>query len=235
MSNTSQYAAVTAHLRSLANPINVAGMARFGINPRSTLGISVAVLRPIAKEIGKNQPLSEMLWQSQIHEAHILAAYIGVPTQVTEEQMERWVVDFDSWDICDQCCSNLFALTPYAYSKALEWSQREQEYVKRAGYVLMASLAVKDKKASVERFEPFLQAILAGSIDQRNFVKKAVNWALRQIGKRDYILNQKAITLAREIQKLDSSVAHWIAADAIRELSGEGVQSRLKNLPTRVK
>jgi 3-methyladenine DNA glycosylase AlkD len=235
MSNADQYAEVVARLESLANPVNVAGMARFGINPRKTLGISVAVLRPIAKEIGKNQALSEMLWQSEIHEARIIAAYTGLPSLVTEEQMERWVGDFDSWDICDQCCSNLFALTPYAYSKALEWSCRDQEFVKRAGYVLMASLAVKDKKAQAERFEPFLQAILEGSVDQRNFVKKAVNWALRQIGKRDYIMNQKSIALARKIQKLNSPAAHWFAADALRELTGEPVQSKLKKLPARVK
>jgi 3-methyladenine DNA glycosylase AlkD len=235
MSNTSQYAAVITRLQSLANPVNVAGMARFGISSKNTLGISVSVLRPIAKEIGKNQALSEMLWQSQIHEARIIAAFIGLPSLVTEKQMEQWVRDFDSWDICDQCCSNLFALTPYAYSKALEWSQREQEFVKRAGYVLMASLAVKDKKAQAVRFEPFLQAILAGSLDQRNFVKKAVNWALRQIGKRDNLLNQKAIKLAKEIQKLNSPAAHWIAADALRELTGELIQSRLKTLPASVK
>ena len=235
MSNEDQFAEVAARLESMANPVNVAGMARFGINPRKTLGISVAVLRPIAKEIGKNQALSEKLWQSQIHEARIIAVYIGIPSLVTEKQMERWVRDFDSWDICDQCCSNLFALTPYAYSKALEWSRRDEEFVKRAGYVLMASLAVKDKKAQAERFEPFLQAILEGSFDQRNFVKKAVNWALRQIGKRDCIMNQKSIALAGEIQKLNSPAAHWIASDALRELMGEPVQSKLNKLAERVK
>jgi 3-methyladenine DNA glycosylase AlkD len=235
MSDTDEYVAVISRLQSLANPINVAGMARFGINPQKTLGISVAVLRSIAKDIGKNQALSERLWQSQIHEARIIAAYVGIPSQVRAEQMERWAGDFESWDICDQCCSNLFAQTPYAYSKALEWSSNEQEYVKRAAYSLMASLAVKEKKVENDRFEPFFQAIIAGSTDQRNFVKKAVNWALRQIGKRDYLMNQKAIAIAREIQQINSPAAHWVAADALRELASERVQSRLKNLRASVK
>jgi len=233
MSNRDQCNAIIAHLQTRANPHNVAGMARFGINPDHTLGISIAVLRPIVKETGKNQELSEMLWQSQIHEARILAAYIGMPGRVTEEQMERWALDFDSWDICDQCCSNLFSLTVFAYPKALEWSHRKEEFVKRAGYVLMTQLAVKDKKASNRQFEQFFEAIIAGSSDRRNFVKKAVNWALRQIGKRNIVLNQKAIVLAREIQKLDSPAARWIAADALRELTGPAVQAKLKGLSLR--
>lgn len=233
MSNTDQYTAIIAHLKSLANPLNVAGMARFGINPRNTLGISVAVLRPLAKQYGPNLPLSEMLWQSQIHEARILAAYLGEPNLVTEDQMERWALDFDSWDICDQCCSKLFYLTPQAYSKALQWSRRDPEFVKRAGYVLMAVLAVKDKKAPNSQMEQFFTAILAGSNDRRNFVKKAVNWALRQIGKRNLVLNQKAIALAREIQKLDAPAAHWIASNAIIELTSPSVQSRLDALNLR--
>jgi 3-methyladenine DNA glycosylase AlkD len=174
-----------------------------------------------------------MLWQSQIHEGRILAAYVGIPAQVTEEQMERWVLDFDSWDICDQCCSNLFCLTPQAYSKALQWSRRDPEFVKRAGYVLMAVLAVRDKKASNSQLEQFFSAILAGSTDRRNFVKKAVNWALRQTGKRNLDLNQKAIELAQEIQKLDSPAAHWIASDAIIELTSPAVRSKLDGQTSR--
>jgi 3-methyladenine DNA glycosylase AlkD len=233
VNNSTQYRDILNQLQTLANPVNVAGMARFGINPQNTVGISVAVLRPLAKAVGKNQELSLKLWQSQIHEARILAAYIGAPSQVSEEQMERWAADFDSWDICDQCCSNLFARNPLAWEKALDWSGRDEEFVKRAGFVLMASLAVKDKQAANRDFEPFLEAILSGAPDKRNFVKKAVNWALRQIGKRNAELNARAQATARHIQQFNSPGARWIAADALRELSGANVQSRLKQLARR--
>lgn len=232
--NSGQYRDIIRYLQSLANPVNVAGMARFGINSPNTLGISVAVLRPLARQIGKNQSLSLKLWQSQIHEARILAAYIGETELVSAEQMESWVLDFDAWDICDQCCSNLFALTPLAWTKALEWSGRDEEYVKRAGFVLMAALAVKAKNSADQAFEPFLEAILAGSPDKRNFVKKAVNWALRQIGKRNLVLNRKAIATALQIKQLDYPSARWIAADTLRELKSESVQIRLNKVALKV-
>jgi 3-methyladenine DNA glycosylase AlkD len=152
---------------------------------------------------------------------------IDDPSMATEEQLESWVKDFDSWDVCDQCCMNLFEKTGFAYRKAVEWSESDKEFVKRAGFVLMARLAVSDKNADDEIFETFFPIIKREASDNRNYVKKAVNWALRQIGKRNINLNKKAILIAGEIQKMDSRSAKWIASDAIRELAGESVQKRL--------
>jgi len=215
-------------LKSLSNPKAVEGMARFGINPEKTYGVSVPSLRAMAKEISRNHVLARQLWSSGIHEARILAGMIDIPDMVTEEQMESWVKDFDSWDVCDQCCSNLFDKTGFAFKKAVEWSRRNEEFVKRAGFVLMATLVVHDKKAKDEEFLKFLPMIKRESVDDRNFVRKAVNWALRQIGKRNINLNEEAIKTAKEIQRLDSKSARWIAADALRELTSEAVQKRLR-------
>jgi 3-methyladenine DNA glycosylase AlkD len=215
-------------LKSLSNPEAVAGMACFGINPRNTYGVSIPVLRKMAKEAGKNHLLAQKLWISGIHEARMLAGMIDLPEEVTEKQMERWVRDFDSWDVCDQVCSNLFDRTKFAHQKAIDWSERREEFVKRAGFVLMAVLAVHDKDARDKEFLKFLPIIEREARDDRNFVKKAVNWALRQIGKRNLHLNQSAVTTAKEIQGIDSKAARWIASDAIRELTSEAVQKRLR-------
>jgi 3-methyladenine DNA glycosylase AlkD len=206
----------------------VAGMARFGITPVNNYGVSVTTLRRIAREIGKNHLLAEQLWSSSVHEARLLASIVDDPKLATEEQLERWVKDFNSWDVCDQCCNNLFGKTCFAYQKAVEWSGRSEEFVKRAGFVLMAHLAVHDKKSDDRRFEEFFPIILREAADERNFVKKAVNWALRQIGKRSAALNRSAIETAKSIALTDSKAARWIAADALRELCGEAVQKRLK-------
>jgi 3-methyladenine DNA glycosylase AlkD len=219
---------ILERLQSLANPQNVAGMRRYGISTHNALGISIYTLRLLAKEIGKDHALALELWDSGIHEARILACNIDDPKFVTEDQMERWAADFNSWDVCDQVCSSLFDQTPFAYSKAHQWSERQEEFVKRAGFVLMAALAVHDKKAPDERFEAFFPIILREATDGRNFVKKAVNWALRQIGKRNQRLNELAIQTGHEIQQIDSPAARWIAADALRELSSEKVQKRLQ-------
>ena len=219
-----QYDEILARLKSLANPEAVAGMARYGINPENTYGVSILTLRGIGKEIGVNHALAQQLWASGIHEARILATLIDDPRMVTEEQMERWAHDFDSWDACDQCCSNLFGKTGFAYQKAVEWSSNDREFVKRAGFVLMARLAVSDKKADDEQFLPLIKRE-AG--DDRNYVKKAVNWALRQIGKRNLNLNRGAMGTAEEIQRMDSKSARWIASDAIRELTSEAVQRKI--------
>ena len=216
-------------LEGLANPEAVAGMARYGINPENTYGISIPELRRIAKETGKDHALAGELWDSGIHEARILACFIADPKRVTEAQMERWAADFDSWDVCDQCCSSLFDKTPFAYRKAVEWSEREAEFTKRAGFTLMAALAVHDKKAGDARFEQFLPILARESTDDRNYVKKAVNWALRQIGKRNRRLNRLAIETAGQIAKIDSKSARWIAADALRELQGEKIQNKLRD------
>jgi len=223
------YNEIIQRIKSLANPENVEGMARFGINPANTYGVSVPVLRKMARETGRDHELALALWASGIHEARLLACFIDRPDMVTEAQMEGWVKDFDSWDICDQCCSNLFDRTPVAHEKAVAWCEREEEFVRRAGFVLMAALSVHDKKASDEVFLRFLPLIKEYATDQRNFVKKAVNWALRQIGKRNLKLNGAALKTAEEIKKIDSRSARWIASDAIRELSSDAVQKKLAN------
>jgi len=220
--------AVIAEMKSKADPKAVAGMARFGISSKNTLGLSIPTIREMAKKIGTNHQVAQGLWQSGIHEARILAAFVDDPSLVTEAQMEKWVSEFDSWDVCDQVCSGLLDRTPFARAKALEWSKREEEFVKRAGYVLMAALAVHDKKAPDSEFLRFFGQIEKGSTDRRNFVKKAVNWALRQIGKRNLKLNRAALELAQKISKKDSPSARWIAADAIRELKSEAVQKKLR-------
>ncbi|MEN8614430.1 DNA alkylation repair protein [Dehalogenimonas sp. THU2] len=219
---------ILTELRSMSNPANIVGMARFGINPDNTLGVSIPALRAMAKLHRRNHELAIGLWNSGIHEARILASLVDDPKQVTIAQMEAWIADFDSWDVCDQVCSNLWEKTPYAYDKAIEWSHRQEVFVKRAGFVLMARLAVGDKKIPDEQIKAFLPEIVRGSNDARNFVKKAVNWALRQIGKRSTGLNALAIAAATEIARLDNPAAHWIAADALRELQSAAVQERLK-------
>ncbi len=204
-------------LKAEADPAKVAGMAKFGINSKNTLGVSIPFLRKTAKEIGKDHSLAMQLWDSRIHEACILAALVEKPGMVTEKQIESWVKDFNSWDVCDQVCSNLFDKTPFAYTKAIEWSGSDREFVKRAGYVLMACLAVHDKKAEDKKFMKFFPLIVKGATDERNFVKKAVNWALRQIGKRNSNLNREAVETAEKIQLIPLKSARWIASDALRE------------------
>lgn len=221
------YAEIIEKLKSLSNPKNIEGMARFGINPKNTLGVSIPELRKIAKDTGRNHVLAQKLWDSKIHEAMLLAGFIDEHEKVTEKQMEAWVKDFDSWDVCDQVCSNLFDKTEFAWEKAVEWTKREEEFVKRAGYVMMACLAVHDKKAQDADFEKFFPLIKKGATDERNFVKKAVNWALRQIGKRNSALNKKAIKVGKEIQEMDSKTAKWIANDALRELQNKRTLERL--------
>jgi 3-methyladenine DNA glycosylase AlkD len=220
---------IIAHLQTLANPDNVAGMARYGINPANTLGISIPVLRQTAKKLGKDHALALELWASGIHEARILAALVDEPSRVTPQQMDAWASDFDSWDVCDQVCANLFDRTPHAPGIALQWSERQEEFVKRAGFALMACLAWHDKKAGDALFESFLPAIIRESVDERNFIKKAVNWALRTIGKRNRRLNALAIQAATEIARLPGKAPRWNAIDALRELADPKIQSRLKD------
>ncbi len=220
---------ILKQLKFFSNPKAIEGMARFGITPERTYGISIPNLRKMAKEIGKDHNLAQELWESNIRETRILASMVDEPNKVTEKQMESWAKGFDYWEICDQCCMNLFEKTEFAYQKTVKWSEREEEFVKRAGFVLMARLAVSDKKATDEKFVKFFPIIKREAADGRNFVKKAVNWALRQIGKRNPNLNKRAIEVAKEIQKMNSKVAKWVATDAIRELTSEAVQKRLKN------
>lgn len=215
-------------LREFRNPANIAGMTKFGINPKNTLGVSIPVLRDLAKELGKNHKLALDLWKTGIHEARLVAAFIDMPWEVNERQMEAWVKDFDSWDICDQVCSNLFDKTEPAVEKIIAWSNRKEEFVKRAGFVLMASLAVHNKELVDDTFISFLSIIKRESIDERNFVRKSVNWALRQIGKRNMKLNKAATKTALQILETDSKAAKWIANDALRELTSSVTIKRLK-------
>jgi 3-methyladenine DNA glycosylase AlkD len=218
---------VLARLRKMGNPRNVAGMARFGIATEGTLGISIYDLRPLAHEIGRDHRLAQRLWASRIHEARILAGFVDDPARVTEAQMERWVRDFDSWDVCDQV-TELFARTPFGRKKIREWARRDEEFVRRAAFAMIAELAWHDKTAPDDAFEPFFGLIKSAATDDRNYVKKAVNWALRNIGKRSAALNRRAVTVAQELKALDSRAARWIASDALRELTGEAVRSRLR-------
>jgi 3-methyladenine DNA glycosylase AlkD len=209
---------VLARLRAHANPANVAGMARYGINPVGTLGVPIPVLRKLARECGRSHELAAALWESSVHEARILATLVDEPARVTRRQMDRWARDLDSWDVCDHACHNLFRYTPFAFAKAAQWARAKPEFVRRAGFSLMAGLAVKAKDASDEEFEAFFPLIEEAATDDRNMVKKAVNWALRQIGKRNPRLRAKAIAKAEEIRALNSRAARWIASDALREL-----------------
>ncbi|MDI6766776.1 MAG: DNA alkylation repair protein [Bacteroidota bacterium] len=220
---------IISRLESLGNPKNVAGMARYGIVAKKVFGVSAPILRAVAKEIGHNHELALKLWATEIYDARILAAFIDDPKLTTEVQMERWVKDFDNWAICDGCCIHLFRKIPFAWKKAKSWSKRKEEFVKRAGFTLFATLAVHDEQADDKKFVQLLPIIKRASTDERNGVKKAVNWALRQIGKRNLVLNKAAIQTAKEIKKINSPAARWIANDALRELQSEAVQKRLKN------
>lgn len=222
-----KYEEVIKELELLSNPEDMKGMARFGINPEKTYAVRIPQLRQIAKKIGKNHEMAHKLWDAGYRETRIIASIIEDPKLVTEAQMEQWALDFDSWDICDQCCMNLFRKTSFAYKKIYQWSQRDEEFVKRASFTLIATLAVHDKKASDDTFEKLLPLIIRESCDGRNFVKKAVNWGLRQIGKRNRQLNKRAIETAEKIQKIDNKTAKWIADDALRELTSEKIQRRI--------
>ncbi len=219
---------VLQELKEKSRPDQVEGMVRFGMTDEGRLGVKVPDMRKIAKEIGKDHGLALALWKTGVAEARITAALIGEPDQLTEEQMEDWVKDFNSWDVCDQVCMNLFDKTPLAWKKIRDWSQREEEFVKRAAFALTACLAWHDKTAEDQKFIDLFPVIKRGATDERNFVKKAVNWALRNIGKRNPNLNKVAVKAAKEIQEIDSKAARWIASDAIRELESEAVQRRLK-------
>ncbi len=222
------YEEIIKKLYLLENPENVKGMAQYGINQKNNLGISIYQLRPIAKEIGKNHELALKLWDSKIHDARLMACFIDEPEKVTTDQMDDWANDFDSWDICDQVCTSLFDLSPLAYEKVFQWAEHEKEFVKRAAFSIIAGLTVHDKKANDKDFEGFLPLLIHHAVDDRNYVKKAVNWALRNIGKRNLHLNKAALMTAKKIQKMDSKSARWIASDAIRELTSQKLLQRLE-------
>jgi 3-methyladenine DNA glycosylase AlkD len=219
---------VLKKLKAKARPDQLEGMARYGMVVEERLGVAVPEMRKIARETGKDHQLALELWDTGIADARILAAMIDEPEALTEKQMESWVKDINSWDVCDQVCMNLFEKTPLAWKKILDWSEREEEFVRRTAFALIACLAWHDKETGDEEFIKLLPVIKRASMDERNYVKKAVNWALRNIGKRNPSLNRAAIEAATEIQLIDSKAARWIASNAIRELESEAVQRRLR-------
>ena len=219
---------IVTSLESHGSPKVVAGMAKYGITGNKIFGVSIPKLRRMGKELGADHELSLNLWTYPSRETRILAALTGIPDRMTGDLMEEWVVEFDSWEVCDQVIMNLFEKTRFAYSKAVVWSSREEEFVKRAGFVLMARLAVSDKKAPDEKFKDFFPFIIKGATDNRVYVRKGVNWAIRQIGKRNLNLNAYAVKQAERILEIDSQAARWVASDALRELRSEAVLSRLE-------
>ncbi len=215
-------------LSHLGDQEAIQGMAKYGIPPERNFGVPIPELRKLAKEIGKDHLLAQELWEYGGRETKILACMVEDQETVFEEQINEWVLEFDSWEICDQCVQNLIEKLPFAKEKAIEWSQRDEEFVKRAGFVLMARLAVSNKKMKDEEFLKFFPYIVKGTNDEKNFVKKAVSWAIRQIGKRNMFLHDEAVKLAEEIEKIDSKAARWIAKDALKELRKPEIVERVK-------
>ncbi|AYL94013.1 DNA alkylation repair protein [Mucilaginibacter celer] len=205
-------------LKEQADASYLKGMQRFGIDNATALGVRVPHIRKLARLIKKDHALALALWDTAIHEAWLLATMIAEPKLLTLEVMDAWTNDFYSWDICDQACGNLFIYTPFALDKAAEYSNHTGEFVKRTAFVLMAEYAVHHKKAPDEIFINMLPIIEREAGDSRNFVKKAINWALRQIGKRNNILKARAIDTAHNISHQHTRAAKWVANDALREL-----------------
>jgi 3-methyladenine DNA glycosylase AlkD len=220
--------ATLRELKNLADPKVRVTFAYFGVNVPKAYGISAPALHALARRIGKNHELAEQLWSSGIHEAKILASLLGESRRVTAAQMDRWASDFDSWDVVDSVCCYLFAFAKPAWDKVHEWSGRRAEFHKRAAFSLAAYLSYKDKSSGDARFEQILSLIEREAYDERNFVRKAVNWALRNIGKRNPRLNSAAIRAAQRIRQQGTRSARWIAADALRELQSRAVQLRLR-------
>lgn len=219
---------VLRELKSLADPRVRKKMSYFGVDVPKAHGVSAPALHTLARQIGKNHALAQQLWSTKIHEARILATLIGEPKKVTEAEMERWVRDFDSWDVVDAACCYLYAYSQLAWRKTREWSKRSEEFVKRAAFSLMAYLSYKDKESSDARFHRCLRIMQREAHDERHFVKKAVNWALRNVGKRNLPLNREAISTAEKIREQGTRSARWIASDALRELRSQAVQARLR-------
>jgi len=220
-------AKVLRDLRERADPDKVAGMAACGISREGTLGVSVRDLRRMARPLRPDHRLALELWETGVHEARLMAVFVDDPAAVTERQMECWATEFDSWDVCDQACTSLFDVSPYGWRKAVEWAGREEEFVKRGGFALMAGLAVHDRWAEDARFLELLPVIVREADDGRDYVKKAVSWALRSIGKRGAALNAAAIGAAEEVEGRESRAAGWVARDVLRELRSEKVRRRL--------
>lgn len=213
-------------LEKSADKNNLAGMQKYGMELESRLGVKVPKIRKIARDIGKDHQLALELWRTGIVEARILASLVDEPSAVTEKQMDEWVVDFNSWDVCDQVCMNLFDKTPFVWKKIKQWAKQDPEYVKRAGYALIAGLAVHNKQADDENFLKQLPLIEYGAMDKRNFVKKAVSWSLRSIGKRNIHLNKQVLTFAEKLKKSDNKTSQWIGRDTIQDITSDATKRR---------
>jgi 3-methyladenine DNA glycosylase AlkD len=220
--------AILAELKALGSQENRAGMARFGINTTRAYGVSMVAMRPLARRLRRNHALAQDLWKSGMHEARILAALIDDPKKVTPQQMDRWAAAFDSWDLCDQACMKLFAKTPFVEEKVRQWAKDEREFVRRAAFALIAGYTVHAKTAPDAEFLAFLPLIDRSATDPRNFVRKAVNWALRQIGKRNLALHGPALALAQKLADSDDKTARWIGRDAAKELSDPVQRKRIE-------
>ncbi len=218
---------ILRQLRKLADPQKLAGMERYGITTEKRLGVAVPDMRQIAKGVKKDRKLALELWATGIAEAKIVASMVAVPEEMTSKDMDDWVSGFDSWDVCDQVCMNLFEKMSPVRKKIEQWSRREEPFVKRAAFACIACLAWHDKQASDQEFAELFPILLREAKDERNYVKKAVSWALRNIGKRNPVLCDEAIQLACQIGRLDSKAARWIAADVRRELESAAVKKRL--------
>ena len=218
---------VITELKALSTPEHYAKLSYFGIKDDKALGVKIPLVRELAKKIGKNHELALELWKTEIHEARLLASMIDDPKLVTENQFDSWVGDFNSWDMCDQCCG-LLGNTPFSLDKINEYSISEDEFVKRTAFVLICEQSVHHKDVDDKQFYHFLDLIEREAWDDRNFVRKAVNWALRQIGKRNEMLRLKAIETGERIMKQNSKSARWIAADALRELNDAKIIDRVR-------
>lgn len=218
---------IISRLEELSDNQALNSMGRFGIETSNALGIKIPELRKIAKETGKDHTLALELWNAGVHEARILATMVDEQDKVTEEQLDSWAIDLYSWDLCDHLCGNLIVETKYSHEKLKEWVSSDLEFVKRAGFVIMASIASNKKHIPNSTFIEYLAMIRRESDDDRNFVKKAINWALRQIGKRNQDLNREAIIIAQQMIESDSKASRWIAKNALHELMSERVQRML--------
>ena len=218
---------VLAWLSRRGSRANRRGMARFGIRSAQVFGVSMATMRPLVRRLGRDHDLALALWTTGWLEARVLASFVDDPVKVTPRQMDRWAADFDNWAVCDSTCFHLFDRTPYAWRKVRVWSRRRSEFVRRAAFATLAGLAVHNRTAADRQFLSFLPVIERAAADDRNFVKKAVNWSLRQIGKRNPALNRAALVVARRLALSPTPAARWVGKDALRELSGAAVQARL--------
>ena len=207
---------------------NVEGMARYGIRARKVFGVPMAAMKDLAKRFGANHELAAALWATGWHEARILAAFVDEPERVTSAQMDRWCRDFDNWAICDTVCFHLFDRTPHAFRKVAQWSRRREEFVKRAAFALLASVALHDKHTSDEQFARCLPLIERAAGDERNFVKKGVSWGLRGLGRRSPDLHAAAVALAQRLSASPEPAARWVGKDALRDLTRPMVIRRLK-------